>query len=164
MNTLFRASIILLSLLLSACGFHPRHSQSHLGSKYPTMVLPNSGSNTLHQALHRALLASAIDVHEKNHMEEKSPQLTVLSQQISQLPLVYGPDGELRRERLKMEVSFSFGFDKMQQFTFSTERDRQLNSKQHLGDNAEKILIEQEMQADIISQLLRYLANDRKVT
>jgi outer membrane lipopolysaccharide assembly protein LptE/RlpB len=72
--------------------------------------------------------------------------------------LVYGPDGELRRERIRMAVQFSFSTNTTKVFELFTERDRQLNSKQHLGDNAEKILIEQEMQADILNQLLRFLA------
>src|SRR5579871_6692981 len=141
---------ILILLTLSACGFHLRQSQSHLGIKYPIVILPPSGSNTLHQALYRALVAATIHVVEQATPDDTSPKLLITAQQISQLPLVYGPDGELRRERLKMAISFSFGSQTMKAFELSAERERQLNSKQHLGDNDEKILIEQEMQADII--------------
>jgi outer membrane lipopolysaccharide assembly protein LptE/RlpB len=151
--------ILLMLCLLAGCGFHLRHSQTNLGTKYPMIVLPPSGSNTLHQALYRALLASSVNVLEEAPPDQGGPQLRVISQQITQQPLVYGPDAELRRERLKMAVLFSFGDNATQQFELSTERDRQLNSKQHLGDNAEKVVIEQEMQADIISQLLRYLSS-----
>lgn len=151
-------ALILISMLFG-CGFHLRHSQSHLSIKYPEMILTPSGSNTMYQAIYRALLASSVSVHEHAEIEEALPRLIILSQQLTQQPLVYGPDAELRRERLRMSVVFSFDDrTKKQEFELATERDRQLNSKQHLGDNAEKIIIEQEMQADIVSQLIRYLA------
>lgn len=150
-------AITIMSCMLVGCGFHLRHSQTHLETKYPTIVLPPSGSNTLHQALYRALVASSVHVQEKK--EDNLPVLLVVSQQLTQQPLVYGPDAELRRERLRMSVVFSFSEKSAEKFELATERDRQLNSKQHLGDNAEKVIIEQEMQSDIVSQLIRYLAS-----
>ncbi|MBS0287084.1 MAG: hypothetical protein JSR17_07300 [Proteobacteria bacterium] len=149
--------LLLQVLCTLGCGFHLRHSQAELSKKYPTIVLVPSGSNTLHQGLSRALIASSVQVSE-NTENISSPRLAVVSQNLTTQPLVYGPDSELRRERLKMSVVFSFGDKEIQQFELETERDRQLNPNQHLGDNAEKVVIEREMQADIISQLLRYLA------
>lgn len=146
-----------LILLLCGCGFHLRHAQSDLSKKYPTIILTPSGSNTLHQGLYRALIASSITVVESPDVAI-GPRLQVISQDLTTQPLVYGPDSELRRERLKMSVSFTFGLENPRQFELTTERDRQLNPNQHLGDNAEKVVIEREMQADIISQLLRFLA------
>lgn len=146
--------ILMLSLLVSGCGFHLRHSQADLSKKYPVIILAPAGSNTLHQGLSRALIASSVQVSE-NVENNTAPRLVVISQNLTTQPLVYGPDSELRRERLKMSVIFSFSD---QQIELETERDRQLNPNQHLGDNAEKVVIEREMQADIISQLLRFLA------
>ncbi len=150
---------VMLSLTLWGCGFHLRHSQAQLGLKYPQMYLPLTGSNTMHQGLYRALLASSIHVTENAQKNKTVPTLIVLSQNITNLPLVYGPDSELRRERLKMSVVFSFEDKRIERVELYTERDRQINPNQHLGDNAEKIVIEREMQADIISQLVRFLAS-----
>ncbi|MFI4937269.1 MAG: LPS assembly lipoprotein LptE [Candidatus Berkiellales bacterium] len=153
--------IIFLLNTLSACGFHLHKSQLDLSNKYPTIILPYSGTHTLHQALRRALISSSINVLDEapssNNDPNNVPVLTVISQDLGQQPLVYGADSELRRERLKMVVGFSFGAAKKNQFILSTERDRQLNANQTLGDNDEKIVIEREMQADIINQLLRYI-------
>jgi outer membrane lipopolysaccharide assembly protein LptE/RlpB len=151
-------SVFCLITLLCACGFHLRQHHMDLSAKYPIIALPPTGSNTLHQALSRALIASAVEVQEDVLPGEILPTLVVHAEELTAEPLVYGTDSELRRERLKMAVTFSFGFEASKQFELTTERDRQLSSKQHLGDNAEKIIIEKEMQADIISQLLRYLA------
>lgn len=156
-----RAVIPLLLLLLSGCGFTLRHNQHYLGTKYPQVLLPPTGSHTLHQALHRALLASHIEVLDSAPLDKVVPSLLVVNQDLTSLPLVYGPDAELRRERLKMSVNLSLSDPQTRNFTLYTERDRQLNPRQHLGDNAEKIIIEQEMQADIIEQLLRFLASER---
>jgi outer membrane lipopolysaccharide assembly protein LptE/RlpB len=144
---------------LAGCGFHLRHSQSHIGMKYPVIIFTPSGSNSMYQGVYQALLSSNVNVLESAPKESDAPTLSIVTQNITQFPLVYGPDAELRRERLRMSVVFSFGSKIPDRFELATERDRQLNSKQHLGDNAEKVVIEREMQADIISQLLRYLAS-----
>ena len=147
--------------MVAGCGFHLRLHQAQLRTQYPVIILPSSGSLTLHQALLRALDASAVRVLDKPSPKIDYPQLVVAAQTLTVQPLVYGPDSELRRERLKLNVTFNFGTSKgpITSFELSTERDRQLNSNQHLGDNAEKVLIEQEMQADIIGQCLRFIAN-----
>ena len=151
--------LITMMLVLTSCGFHLRNHQKHIRSQYPILILPQSGSHTFHQALRRALQTAAVRVVEESPPgATEIPTLTVAAENLTAQPLVYGPDSELRRERLKMRVGFTLSKNKLHTFEFFTERDRQLNSKQHLGDNAEKILIEQEMQADIINQLLRFLA------
>lgn len=152
-------SVVLIAMTLGGCGFHLRHTQANLSKKYPTILLTATGSNTLNQGLYRALIASSIHVVESSDLV-LAPRLAVLSQQLTTQPLVYGPDSELRRERLRMAVTFSFGIDNAQIIELAAERDRQLNPNQHLGDNAEKVVIEREMQADIISQLMRFLATN----
>lgn len=150
--------IIAICLLLSGCGFHLRKNAEHLNTQYPVIILPFSGSHTFHQALTRTLLAHSIRLVECS--EEDFPRLNVVAQTLSVQPLVYGPDSELRRERLFMSVTFSFGCECLKEFTLSTVRDHQLYSSQHLGDNAEKSLMEAEMQMDIIEQLLRYIQSE----
>lgn len=160
MQQLKRFSLLFVVICtLAGCGFHLRHSQSHIGMKYPTIIFIPSGSNSIYQGVYQALISSNVNVLESAPKDSDAPTLFIAAQNITQLPLVYGPDAELRRERLKMSVVFSFGNKIPDRFELATERDRQLNSKQHLGDNAEKVVIEREMQADIISQLLRYLAS-----
>lgn len=152
-------SFLLLCVLLSGCGFHLRRNQVELGHKFPIIVLQRSGSHTLYQALQRALTLAATEVLMQTPEGDDGmvPQLSITSQVLTQQPLVYGPDSELRRERLKMSVTFSFANPTPTEIALYSVRDRQLNSNQYLGDNAEKSMIEHEMQADIIAQLLQYL-------
>ena len=157
-SKVFYSTVLLIALgILASCGFHLRNHQSRLNTQYPVIVLPLTSSHTFHQALRRSLLTSSIRVVDISN-NPQVPQLRVVSELLTAQPLVYGPDSELRRERLKMTVGFTFGTNEPKVFELSTERDRQLNSRQHLADNAEKVLIEQEMQSDIIHQLSRYLA------
>jgi len=152
--------IFTLVLLLGGCGFHLRQNSVELGNKFPIIVLPRSGSHTFHQALQRALKQSSTDVIVESSTtldDADLPRLTIIAMQTTQQPLVYGPDSELRRERLRMSVSFTFANPTPTQIDLYSVRDRQLNSNQYLGDNAEKSMIEQEMQVDIIRQLLQYL-------
>lgn len=156
--------ITLLSILLGGCGFHLRNHQVELGHKFPVVVLQRSGSHTLYQALQRALTQASTEVifdTAAGDDETDAPRLFIVAMQTTQQPLVYGPDSELRRERLKMAVTFSFANPTPTEITLYSVRDRQLNSNQYLGDNAEKSMIEQEMQADIIAQLLQYLESPR---
>ncbi len=156
--------LILCAILLSSCGFHLRRNPVELGHKFPIIVLQRSGSHTFYQALQRALTLAKTEVITQTPAGDDSgaiPQLTITSQLLTQQPLVYGPDSELRRERLKMSVTFSFANPTPVEITLHSVRDRQLNSNQYLGDNAEKSMIEQEMQSDIIAQLLQYLESPR---
>lgn len=143
-------------LLISACGFHPRHMHANIAKHYPIIVFTPSGSITFSQTLIRVLRAQSIEVLDEQPDNADYPVLRITSELLTTFPLVYGPDSELRRERLTFTVSFSFGLPP-KKFTLMTQRDRQLSSMQLLGDNDEKILIEQEMQIEIIDQLLRYL-------
>jgi outer membrane lipopolysaccharide assembly protein LptE/RlpB len=153
----------LIVLLVSGCGFHLRKNSFEIGNKFPIIVLQRSGSHTIYQALHRALTLSSTEVLTESSISVDAdlPRLSIVSMETTQQPLVYGPDSELRRERLRMAVSFSFANPTPTQINLYSVRDRQLNSNQYLGDNAEKSMIEQEMQADIIAQLLQYLESAR---
>jgi outer membrane lipopolysaccharide assembly protein LptE/RlpB len=150
--------VLLLTLALTACGFHLRKSHWELEKKYPKIVLPETGSHTFYQSLYRDLRSAGIDVLDTPSKTTKYPVLSVVSEKMDIQPLVYGTDGELRRERMTMTVVFAFDTTRHIEFDLSTERERQLNNHQHLGDNAEKIILEREMQNDIIQQLFRYLA------
>lgn len=152
------SSLVFTGILLSGCGFHLRKNTWHLDTLYPTMVCPLTGTHSLHQALFNALLTEGVDVLDAPLPNTPLPQITILSQSLTTQPLVYGADGELRRERLRMCVVFGIDTDVNTSITLATYRDRQLNSRQHLGDNSEKILLEREMQRDIIQQLFRYLS------
>jgi outer membrane lipopolysaccharide assembly protein LptE/RlpB len=156
-------AVLIGSLVLGGCGFHLRQNQVELGNKFPVIVLTRSGSHTFHQALQRALLLASthVVVDASENQDADAPRLTIVAMQTTQQPLVYGPDSELRRERLRMSVTFSFANPTPTEIALYSVRDRQLNSNQYLGDNAEKSMIEQEMQADIIGQLLQYLESPR---
>lgn len=161
MNHYLRVGVILIACsVLVSCGFHLRRHAATLKAKYPVIVLPFSGSHTLHQALRRTLLARAVVLVKDTSEADGAPILRVVSQEQTEQPIVYGPDSELRRTRLFMTITFSFGCAAPKQFVLSTIRDHQLYSTQHLGDNAEKSLTETEMQADIIDQLLRYIESE----
>ena len=149
---------LVLTIGLSSCGFHLRKDATHLHVQYPVIVFPFTGAPLFYHTLYRTLASHSICV--LKHSNEPLPTLRILSKNLTTQPLVYGPDNELRRERLFMTITFSFGCDFPKPFTLSTVRDHQLYSSQHLGDNAEKNLLETEMENDIIEQLLRYIQNE----
>lgn len=154
---------IFLFSLLTGCGFHLRKNMLPLDEKYPVIILPFSGSHTFHQALRRTLIAHSVDLLKTSSVDAMDcyPTLKIVSEARSIQPIVYGPDSELRRERLFLTVTFSFGYSTFEEIVFSTVRDHQLYSTQHLGDNAEKSLLETEMQNDIIQQLLYYIEKEQ---
>ena len=153
--------IVILTLQLIACGFHLRHHDWALAESYPTIILPETGSPVFYQYLYRELSSRGVHI-ERDPCVADLPSLRVISETLTSQPLVYGADGELRRERLKMTITFTFKTHHEQQFALYTERERQLNNRQHLGDNAEKTILESEMRLDIIQQLFRYLATQSR--
>lgn len=153
---------VLLFSLLTGCGFHLRKNAEIISTKYPVIVLPFSGSHTFYQALRRTLLRHSVDVLDEAPVGGPCyPVLNITAEERTVQPIIYGPDSELRRERLFLTMTFSFGYTHPSQIIFTTVRDHQLYSSQHLGDNAEKSLLETEMQADIIQQLLRYIESEQ---
>jgi LPS-assembly lipoprotein len=154
---------LLLFSLLSGCGFHLRKNAEAVSAKYPVIILPFSGSHTFYRSLRRSLLAHSIDLLDEKPVGETEcyPILNIVSEEQTIQPIIYGPESELRRERLFLTIIFSFGFTCPQEIAFTAVRDHQLYSSQHLGDNAEKSLLETEMQADIIRQFLRYIESEQ---
>jgi outer membrane lipopolysaccharide assembly protein LptE/RlpB len=154
--------LIVFCAVMTGCGFHLRKDAIRICEKYPVMILPFTGSHTFHQALRRSLRSHSVDLLKRPSESTVGcyPTLCIVSEDRLTQPIVYA-DGELRRERLFMTVTFSFGYTEFEQIEFSTVRDHQLYSSQYLGDNAEKSLLETEMQADIIQQLLRYIESEQ---
>lgn len=154
--------LIFLCVVMTGCGFHLRKNAVHICAKYPVVILPFTGSHTFHQALKRSFRSHSVEVLEQ--LPENAlncyPILEIVSEDRLTQPIVYA-DSELRRERLFLTVTFSFGYTEFEQIVFSTVRDHQLYSSQYLGDNAEKSMLETEMQADIIQQLLRYIEREQ---
>lgn len=155
---LFRAvCIVVLSLCVSNCGFHLRKANAHHLSS--VLVQFSNNCPRFENQLHSYFQSHHIDVRQYDETSDTSnsgPLLVLGCPVLTEQPLVYDGEGQLRRERLNL--SFDVAINQQPSLALSIMRERQLNSNQSLADNAEKKLIIEEMQESLLYQLLTKMA------
>lgn len=149
--------IVVLTLCVSNCGFHLRKTDAHHLSSVSIQLSNNCPK--FENQLHSYFQSHHIDVRQYDETSDTSntPPLLVLGcPALTEQPLVYDGEGQLRRERINL--SFDVAINQQPSLTLSIMRERQLNSNQSLADNAEKKLIIEEMQESLLYQLLTKMA------
>lgn len=154
--------LLITSLILgtTGCGFHLRKQRVNLQNTLPYAYLERDNMRMVfYQKLVRSLQAANVKILDESE-KLSIPNIYLADHQMGQQPLVYGPDGELRRERVS--VSYDFGINNFyaedKHIVLSAKRERQLSSSQKLGDNSELNLILSDLEDQIIEQLLLQLA------
>lgn len=150
--------VVLLGVVLfiQGCGFHLKQNYQQFKNHYPKVAIDPYTDFALSSLLRQTLKANNIEVINKPTADV--PTIQVSNYKLSSHPYVYGPDGELRRERLTLNLTFVWQQNNQQTLLpLATFKERHLNTQQYLGDNAEKNLIILEMQKEIIHQFLRHM-------
>lgn len=161
-------SIFVLSL--SGCGFTPRGLPvlpQYEASIEALELKPYSPYDPLYQTLVQTLNNANITVLTPSENDEGLlPVLKYSKMNLEQYTLVYGPKGQIRRERLTATLHYELllanrEMESPKELTsrsLITIRDRQLNQNQDLADEYEKKLLEKEMRQELVSQLVRQLS------
>ncbi len=152
---------LVLALSLTGCGFHLRGTQKSNPIRIRTLVLqPYDPYNFFYQTLRENLKRSGVDVIlAQAHLS--CPTLTVKKSEVTQHTLVYSLQGQTRRERLQLNLSYDLTLPKTHQHfnqKMTSNRDRQLNPNQDLADQYEKTLLEKEMQQELVAELIQQLS------
>lgn len=157
-------TIIVLVLNLSGCGFHLRGSQIPYDLPFKTVIIsPDDPFDPIYKQLRYRLQAKKIKViADTTHCGNLS-RIIILNHNFTERPFAYGPDGEIRREKLTLEMEYQYEYylnnqKKIRTHNIIARRFRQLNLNQNLADLAEKVIIEKEMILDVVEQLLVELA------
>jgi outer membrane lipopolysaccharide assembly protein LptE/RlpB len=153
-----------LYCLISACGFHLRSTQHSSLPKIKEVVLqPYDPYNEFYQTLRENLKRAGVDVL-LPQANLACPTLTVTKGELSQFSLAYSLQGQTRRERLLLSLSYTLSLPATagrmnQNFNqkMLSDRDRQVNPNQDLADQYEKTLLEKEMQLELVMQLIQQL-------
>ncbi len=158
-----RIWIALLSLLvLSACGFHLRGSQSGGAYALPYETLYISLPET---AELRALLKRTIESGSKTRIvdatQEAQATLQVLGDSTAKNILSIGADGRVREFQLVRSFAFRVqdkaGNEMMPSSQIIVRRDITFSDANVLSKEAEETLLWREMQNDLTQQILRRL-------
>jgi len=164
-------NISILTLFLFGCGFHLRGSQTPYQLPFDTVIVaPDDPFDPIYKQLRISLetkkitvipsnninynnincnpLNSAINtpIHTCVHTPIHTPKIIILDYDLIERPFAYGPDGEIRRETLTLNMRYRYEYYVNNERQIKTHkiivrRFRQLNLNQNLGDMAEKIII-----------------------
>jgi outer membrane lipopolysaccharide assembly protein LptE/RlpB len=154
-----------LYCLISACGFHLRGTQHSSLPKIKEVVLqPYEPYNEFYQTLRENLKRAGVDVL-LPQTNLACPTLNVAKSELSNFTLAYSLQGQTRRERLLLSLSYTLNLPATsgrinQNFNqkMISDRDRQLNPNQDLADQYERALLEKEMQLELVMQLIQQLS------
>ena len=146
-----------LSVLITGCGFQLRGQTTHALAIHQLQLSPAQPESATYQSILQYLKNQGLSVN----ADEQAPTLSILSQGIKDHVLAYGPQGQVRRERLTyhftFEVTDTMGEVIVPRTTLKTDRDRVLNPDQSLADDHERQLLEREMRYDILGQMMQLL-------
>lgn len=155
----FTFTLLTLTFLIAGCSFYPRGSGLQaLALQLPEVMLQPYQPYEMNQRLLRtALLQAGVQV--KN--EGTYPILKITRNELSTRPLIYGPNAEVRQQRLKLEIDYVLLNAKKEDWialhTLTVEREQILDPNYTLGDAQEKAFLEQEMRMEIFQNLVYQL-------
>lgn len=153
-----RLLILLISLLLTACGFHLR---GHAGMPFDTLYLDAANPNTpLIGELRRNLEANQVKL--VNTAEQADVVLNIVFEIPDKQILSLGGDGRVNEFRLTYRVSLR-AYDLEQQDWIPAEeivlrRDYSYDDTVILAKEAEEVLLYQSMRSDMVQQIVRRLS------
>lgn len=152
--------LIILSIGLGGCGFKLRGT--YLPATLPfkaITIAPNDPFDPVYKQLKRSLQAKKVKVASKPLLCPNTPGIVILRHLFTEQPFVYGPDGEIQREKIFFEMEYEYHYyanNELRRRTgiISTRRFWQINLNQNLANVAEKEMIKKEMILDAVQQLL----------
>jgi outer membrane lipopolysaccharide assembly protein LptE/RlpB len=151
---------LLVLFLLGGCGFHLRGTHSGVELPFDTLkVEPYTPYDRFHQKLKQLLATHEVAID--NSGQNDRFRLILDPLEIKTLPVAYGANGELVREKIHMHMTYKL-FDEeelvLDQSLF-TERFHQVNHSNLLANQTEIALMQQDMQLDLLQQLITQLSH-----
>jgi LPS-assembly lipoprotein len=149
--------LVLLSLLLSACGFHLR-GQTSIPFHSMYLAAPNMDTPFVNE-LRRNLIANKVSV--SSAAEQADAVLDIVTESAEKQVLSLGGDGRVNEFRLIYRVSLR-AYNRQQQELIPAEeimqrRDYSYDDAQILAKEVEESLLYQSMRTDMVQQVMRRL-------
>jgi len=149
--------VMLLGLLLSACGFHLR-AQATL--PFETLYVEGSGNSTFVNELKRAV-QSGSSTRLVDAPGEAQAVLQVMGEIRQKNILSLSGGGRVREYQLIYQITFRLhdgkGKELMPASVISLKRDVSFNDAQLLAKESEEVLLYRDMQTDAVQQIFRRL-------
>ena len=154
-----RTFILLMSILLTACGYHLR---GHEGLPFSTLYLDAASPGTPFIAeLRRNLLANNVKL--VNTAAQADVVLNIASEIPEKQILTLGGNGRVSEFQLRYRVSVHAYDLKEQEWIPAEEmllrRDFSYNDAQVLAKEAEELMLYQNMRTDMVQQIVRRLSH-----
>ncbi len=153
-----RLLLVLVALLVSACGFHLRGAYS---LPFDTLLINQPETAELHAVLKRNIEAST-QTRIVTNAKEAQAALIVLNDAQAKNILSLNSAGRVREYQLVRTFSFKVIDDKLAEFlppsTITLTREMTFDDAAVLSKEAEEVLLWRDIQNDLVQQLLRRLA------
>ncbi|OGS91194.1 MAG: hypothetical protein A2Z95_01665 [Gallionellales bacterium GWA2_60_18] len=153
-----RTFILLMSLLLTACGFHLR---GQVGMPFETLYLQSTNPNSaLAVELRRNLQANNVKLTDK--AEQADVVLDIVSERDDKQILTLGGSGRVTEYQLYYRVSLRAYDNQRQDWVPAEEvvirRDYSYDDTQILAKEQEETMLYQNMHSDMVQQIMRRLS------
>jgi LPS-assembly lipoprotein len=153
-----RALLVLVALLVSACGFHLRGAYS---LPFDTLIINQPEITELHSVLKRNIEAST-QTRIVTNVKEAQAALIVLGDAQAKNILSLNSAGRVREYQLIRTFTFKVIDSKLAEFlprsTITISREMTFDDAAVLSKEAEEVLLWRDIQNDLVQQLLRRLA------
>jgi LPS-assembly lipoprotein len=154
-----RIFVLLMSLLLTACGFHLR---GHAGMPFTTLYL-NASSSPFVTDLRQSLESN--DVKLVNSAEEAEVILNIESEALDKQILSLSGSGLVNEYQLFYRVSVRAHDNQQQDWipaeTMEIRRDYSYDDAQILAKEQEEAMLVKSMRSDMVQQLIRRLSRSK---
>jgi len=152
-------SVVLLCLLMAACGFHLR-GQGNYRPAFQSVYVEGDGRSTLVAELRRAVSASGATLAPKPEGAEAILQVVGESRDKSILSL--SGAGRVREYELRYQVSYRLrdagGKELMPAGVVSLKRAISFSEAEVLSKESEEALLYRDMESDAVQQIMRRLS------
>lgn len=149
--------LLLMALMLSACGFHLRGSAD---LPFQTIYLDFAGDSSLGAELKRSLRAGGVTVTDQE--TEAEAVMQVLADTRDKKILSLGTNGRVREyslyQRFRFQIRDQAGRILIAPTDITLKRDVSYDASQELAKQSEEILLYRDMQSDLVQQILRRLS------
>jgi LPS-assembly lipoprotein len=153
-----RLLLVLVALLVSACGFHLRGAYS---LPFDTLFINQPETSELHAVIKRNIEAST-QTRIVSNVQDAQANLLVISDAQTKNILSLNSAGRVREYQLVRTFTFkvidSKAAEYLQPSTISISREMTFDDSAVLSKEAEEALLWRDIQNDLVQQLLRRLA------
>jgi len=147
-----------LVLLMTACGYHLRHSNS-LIQAYPQIKLSIDSQSLFRRPLINAIISSGVELQSELH--DGVSELIILQDRLTKVIQSIGVNNQVQEYRLEYDIEFSIADN--EKTKLHLEKDYSFDIQQIGGGQQEEINLRKQMAQDMAWAIIRQINISTKI-